>query len=75
MHYLLAILNYCFYAPTGHICCDEVDLMIVGGTEVGIIPIGMGGFIPCRALFHMLIFLLDAYDCLTILGLSVCISI
>ncbi|KAI7985330.1 hypothetical protein LOK49_LG14G00639 [Camellia lanceoleosa] len=28
----------------------EADLMIAGGTEAAIIPIGLGGFVACRAL-------------------------
>ncbi|KAJ0703082.1 putative beta-ketoacyl-[acyl-carrier-protein] synthase I [Helianthus annuus] len=28
----------------------EADMMIAGGTEAAIIPIGLGGFVACRAL-------------------------
>lgn len=45
-----ATSNYCFYAAANHIRRGEVDLMIAGGTEAAIIPIGVGGFIACRAL-------------------------
>ncbi|KAG6500741.1 hypothetical protein ZIOFF_040591 [Zingiber officinale] len=45
-----ATSNYCFYAAANHIRCGEADIMIAGGTEAAIIPIGVGGFIACRAL-------------------------
>lgn len=45
-----ATSNYCFYAAANHIRRGEVDLMIAGGTEAAIIPIGLGGFVACRAL-------------------------
>ncbi|RZC84717.1 hypothetical protein C5167_047509 [Papaver somniferum] len=45
-----ATANYCFYAAANHIRRGEADIMVVGGTEAAIIPIGVGGFIACRAL-------------------------
>ncbi|GFS43172.1 3-ketoacyl-acyl carrier protein synthase I [Actinidia rufa] len=45
-----ATSNYCFYAAANHIRQGEADLMIAGGTEAAIIPIGLGGFVACRAL-------------------------
>ncbi|XP_028093943.1 3-oxoacyl-[acyl-carrier-protein] synthase I, chloroplastic-like [Camellia sinensis] len=45
-----ATSSYCFYAATNHIRGGEADLMITGGTEAAIIPIGLGGFVACRAL-------------------------
>ncbi|KAG8076948.1 hypothetical protein GUJ93_ZPchr0006g40786 [Zizania palustris] len=45
-----ATSNYCFYAAANHIRRGEADMMIAGGTEAAIIPIGVGGFIACRAL-------------------------
>ncbi|MCL7028832.1 hypothetical protein MKW94_020069 [Papaver nudicaule] len=45
-----ATANYCFYAAANHIRRGEADIMVVGGTEAAIIPIGIGGFIACRAL-------------------------
>ncbi|CAN6178941.1 unnamed protein product [Urochloa humidicola] len=45
-----ATSNYCFYAAANHICRGEADIMIAGGTEAAIIPIGVGGFVACRAL-------------------------
>ncbi|GAB2279886.1 3-oxoacyl-[acyl-carrier-protein] synthase I, chloroplastic [Dionaea muscipula] len=45
-----ATSNYCFYAAANHIRRGEADLMIAGGTEAAILPIGLGGFIACRAL-------------------------
>ncbi|KAL6197374.1 hypothetical protein ACLB2K_032983 [Fragaria x ananassa] len=45
-----ATSNYCFYAAANHIRRGEADLMIAGGTEAALIPIGLGGFVACRAL-------------------------
>ncbi|OVA12763.1 Beta-ketoacyl synthase [Macleaya cordata] len=45
-----ATSNYCFYAAANHIRRGEADIMIAGGTEAAIIPIGIGGFVACRAL-------------------------
>ncbi|KAK4779349.1 hypothetical protein SAY86_006877 [Trapa natans] len=45
-----ATSNYCFYAAANHIRQGDADLMIAGGTEAAIIPIGLGGFVACRAL-------------------------
>ncbi|KAF7100045.1 hypothetical protein CFC21_101609 [Triticum aestivum] len=45
-----ATSNYCFYAAANHIRKGEADVMIAGGTEAAIIPIGVGGFVACRAL-------------------------
>lgn len=45
-----ATSNYCFYAAANHIRRGEADLMLAGGTEAAILPIGLGGFVACRAL-------------------------
>ena len=45
-----ATSNYCFYAAANHIRRGEADIIIAGGTEAAIIPIGLGGFVACRAL-------------------------
>ncbi|CAA3026871.1 3-oxoacyl-[acyl-carrier- ] synthase I, chloroplastic [Olea europaea subsp. europaea] len=45
-----ATSNYCFYAAANHIRRGEADIMVAGGTEAAIIPIGLGGFVACRAL-------------------------
>ncbi|KAG8385314.1 hypothetical protein BUALT_Bualt03G0029900 [Buddleja alternifolia] len=45
-----ATSNYCFYAAANHIRRGEADLMVAGGTEAAMIPIGLGGFVACRAL-------------------------
>ncbi|OIW21751.1 hypothetical protein TanjilG_09173 [Lupinus angustifolius] len=45
-----ATSNYCFYAAANHIRRGDADLMIAGGTEAAIVPIGLGGFVACRAL-------------------------
>ncbi|GMI85989.1 3-ketoacyl-acyl carrier protein synthase I, KETOACYL-ACP SYNTHASE 1 [Hibiscus trionum] len=45
-----ATSNYCFYAAANHIRRGEAELMIAGGTEATIVPIGLGGFSVCRAM-------------------------
>ncbi|KAI3963875.1 hypothetical protein MKX01_008026 [Papaver californicum] len=45
-----ATANFCFYAAANHIRRGEADIMVVGGTEAAIVPIGITGFIACRAL-------------------------
>eukprot|EP00270_Netrium_digitus_P014276 TRINITY_DN4825_c0_g1_i1.p1 TRINITY_DN4825_c0_g1~~TRINITY_DN4825_c0_g1_i1.p1 ORF type:complete len:564 (+),score=118.43 TRINITY_DN4825_c0_g1_i1:181-1692(+) len=45
-----ATSNYCFYAAANHIRRGEADIIIAGGAEAPIIPVGLGGFVACRAL-------------------------
>lgn len=45
-----ATANYAFVSAANHIRNGEADLMIVGGSEAPIIPVGLGGFVACRAL-------------------------
>ncbi|GKG58914.1 3-oxoacyl-[acyl-carrier-protein] synthase I, chloroplastic, partial [Tanacetum coccineum] len=45
-----ATSNHCFYAAANHFHRGEDDLMIADGTKAAINPIGLGGFIDCRAL-------------------------
>uniref|UniRef100_UPI001CB942B2 3-oxoacyl-[acyl-carrier-protein] synthase I, chloroplastic-like n=1 Tax=Erigeron canadensis TaxID=72917 RepID=UPI001CB942B2 len=45
-----ATSNYCFYAAANHIRRGEVDIMIAGGTEAAIVPIGLAGFMALNAL-------------------------
>jgi 3-oxoacyl-[acyl-carrier-protein] synthase II len=45
-----ATSNYCIYAAAKHIQNGEADIMICGGTESPITPIGLAGFVACRAL-------------------------
>ncbi|XP_074304593.1 3-oxoacyl-[acyl-carrier-protein] synthase I, chloroplastic-like [Silene latifolia] len=33
--------NYCFYAAANHIRRGEADVMVAGGTEAPVIPIGL----------------------------------
>ena len=45
-----ATANFCFYAAANHIRRGDADVIVAGGTEAAIIPIGLGGFVACRAL-------------------------
>ena len=45
-----ATANYAFHAAANHIKKGEADVMIAGGVEAPIIPVGLGGFVACRAL-------------------------
>jgi 3-oxoacyl-[acyl-carrier-protein] synthase II len=45
-----ATANFCIYAAANHIRNGEADLMLAGGVEAAIIPMGMNGFIACKAL-------------------------
>ena len=45
-----ATANYAFVAAASHIRQGDVDLMIAGGSEAPIKPVGVGGFTACRAL-------------------------
>eukprot|EP00252_Welwitschia_mirabilis_P013252 TRINITY_DN29209_c0_g1_i1.p1 TRINITY_DN29209_c0_g1~~TRINITY_DN29209_c0_g1_i1.p1 ORF type:complete len:492 (-),score=91.50 TRINITY_DN29209_c0_g1_i1:327-1802(-) len=44
-----ATSNFCFYAAANHIRRGEADVMVAGGIEAAVLPIGLGGFIACRA--------------------------
>lgn len=43
-----ATANYAFVAAANHLRSGGTDLMLVGGTEAPIIPVGLGGFVACR---------------------------
>lgn len=45
-----ATSNYSIIAAAKHIQDNEADLMICGGTEACVIPLGLGGFCACKAL-------------------------
>ncbi|XP_031500258.1 3-oxoacyl-[acyl-carrier-protein] synthase II, chloroplastic-like [Nymphaea colorata] len=45
-----ATSNYCILNAANHIIRGEADVMLAGGSEAAVIPIGIGGFIACRAL-------------------------
>mmetsp|Transcript_42725 Transcript_42725/g.101433 ORF Transcript_42725/g.101433 Transcript_42725/m.101433 type:complete len:463 (+) Transcript_42725:123-1511(+) len=45
-----ATANYAFVAAANHIRAGEADLMVAGGSEAPILPVGLGGFVACRAL-------------------------
>lgn len=42
--------NYCLHAAANHIRQGEVDLMLAGGTEAGVVPVVLGGFGVCGVL-------------------------
>jgi len=45
-----ATANYAFVSAATHIRRGEADVMIAGGSEAPIVPVGLGGFVACRAL-------------------------
>jgi 3-oxoacyl-[acyl-carrier-protein] synthase II len=45
-----ATASHCIYSAAKHIRDGEADLMICGGTESPITPIGLAGFVACKAL-------------------------
>lgn len=45
-----ATSNFCFCAAANHIRRGDADIMVAGGTEAGIQPVGLGAFIACKAL-------------------------
>lgn len=45
-----ATSNYCIQAAVEQIRQGHADLMLCGGTEASITPIGLAGFVACRAL-------------------------
>ncbi|RDX90022.1 3-oxoacyl-[acyl-carrier-protein] synthase II, chloroplastic, partial [Mucuna pruriens] len=42
--------NFCILSAANHIIKGEADLMLCGGSDGAIVPIGLGGFVACRAL-------------------------
>ncbi|CAL9215539.1 unnamed protein product [Arabidopsis halleri] len=42
--------NFCILNASNHITRGEADIMLCGGSDSVIIPIGLGGFVACRAL-------------------------
>jgi 3-oxoacyl-[acyl-carrier-protein] synthase II len=45
-----ATSNYCIYSAAEHILRNEADVMLCGGAESPINPIGVAGFVACKAL-------------------------
>lgn len=43
-----ATANYAFQSACNHIRAGEADMMVAGGSEAPIIPVGLGGFVACR---------------------------
>ncbi|GBG68636.1 hypothetical protein CBR_g3177 [Chara braunii] len=42
--------NYCILSAANHIWNGDADLMLAGGSDAAVLPIGLGGFMACRAL-------------------------
>ncbi|KAK9075935.1 hypothetical protein SSX86_004265 [Deinandra increscens subsp. villosa] len=45
-----ATSNFCILNAANHIIDGDVDMMLCGGAESAILPIGIGGFVACKAL-------------------------
>ncbi|KAG6477241.1 hypothetical protein ZIOFF_066493 [Zingiber officinale] len=45
-----ATSNFCILNAANHIIRGEADVMLCGGSDSAIIPIGIGGFVACKAL-------------------------
>ncbi|KAK4427423.1 3-oxoacyl-[acyl-carrier-protein] synthase II, chloroplastic [Sesamum alatum] len=45
-----ATSNFCILDAANHIIRGETDMMLCGGSDAAIVPIGLGGFAACRAL-------------------------
>ncbi|XP_061996513.1 3-oxoacyl-[acyl-carrier-protein] synthase II, chloroplastic-like [Rosa rugosa] len=45
-----ATSNFCILNSANHIIRGEADIMLSGGSDSVMIPIGLGGFVACRAL-------------------------
>ncbi|XP_075512886.1 3-oxoacyl-[acyl-carrier-protein] synthase II, chloroplastic-like isoform X1 [Primulina tabacum] len=45
-----ATSSFCILNAANHIIRGEADMMLCGGSDAAIIPIGLGGFVACRAL-------------------------
>ncbi|CAN4089146.1 unnamed protein product [Withania somnifera] len=45
-----ATSNFCILSAANHIIRGETDIMLCGGSDSAIIPIGLGGFTACGAL-------------------------
>ncbi len=45
-----ATSNYCIYSAAEHIRRGDADLMVCGGAEASLTPVGLGGFVACKAL-------------------------
>ena len=45
-----ATSNYAFINAAMHIRAGQADVILAGGTEAACTPMGLGGFIACRAL-------------------------
>ncbi|KAG8487384.1 hypothetical protein CXB51_020898 [Gossypium anomalum] len=45
-----ATSNFCILNAANHMIRGEADMMLCGGSDAAIIPIGLGGFVACKAL-------------------------
>ncbi|KAF1887592.1 hypothetical protein Lal_00040646 [Lupinus albus] len=45
-----ATSNFCILSAANHIIRGDVDVMLCGGSDAAILPIGLGGFVACSTL-------------------------
>ncbi|CAI5526055.1 unnamed protein product [Closterium sp. Naga37s-1] len=45
-----ATANYCILAAAQHIQRGDADVMLSGGSDAPVLPLGLGGFVACKAL-------------------------
>ena len=43
-----ATANFAYVAAANHIRKGDAKIMVAGGAEAPIIPVGLGGFVACR---------------------------
>ena len=58
-----ATANYAFVAAANHIRKGDADIMVAGGSEAAIIPVGLGGFVACRWAFPAVCLLSAGASC------------
>lgn len=50
-----ATANYCFVAAANHIRNGDADIVLAGGSEAAVVPVGLGGFVACRLVLWRLL--------------------
>ena len=46
-----ATANYCFNSAAQHLKRGDADMIVAGGSEAAIIPVGLGDLTPCTLPF------------------------